>query len=61
MLAFDDIMLVKECVLKVEVYTLEVKALWWPGKQHYVKYHPEFSFQEMINNRLQEFALFALW
>ncbi len=24
---------------------LEVKALWWPGKQHYVKYHPEFSFQ----------------
>ena len=33
-------------VPKISFKKEKVKALWWPGKQHYVKYHPEFSFQE---------------
>lgn len=24
---------------------IQVKALWWPSRQHYVKYEPEFSFE----------------
>mmetsp|Transcript_45757 Transcript_45757/g.85429 ORF Transcript_45757/g.85429 Transcript_45757/m.85429 type:complete len:173 (+) Transcript_45757:101-619(+) len=33
-------------VPKISFKPEKVKALWWPGKQHYVKYHPEFSFED---------------
>ncbi|CAJ1391824.1 unnamed protein product [Effrenium voratum] len=33
-------------VPKISFKPEKVKALWWPGKQSYVKYHPEFSFKE---------------
>mmetsp|Transcript_64611 Transcript_64611/g.151432 ORF Transcript_64611/g.151432 Transcript_64611/m.151432 type:complete len:176 (+) Transcript_64611:83-610(+) len=33
-------------VPKISFKPEKVKALWWPGKQHYVKYHPSFSFED---------------
>ncbi|CAE7598605.1 unnamed protein product [Symbiodinium sp. CCMP2456] len=33
-------------VPKISFKPEKVKALWWPGKQHYVKYHPTFSFED---------------
>mmetsp|Transcript_42857 Transcript_42857/g.87687 ORF Transcript_42857/g.87687 Transcript_42857/m.87687 type:complete len:172 (+) Transcript_42857:74-589(+) len=33
-------------VPKISFKPEKVKALWWPSRQHYVKYEPEFSFEE---------------
>lgn len=33
-------------VPKISFKPEKVKALWWPSRQHFVKYEPEFSFEE---------------